>query len=138
MSHCSRPYKAEKPPGIDEMGPCSACGWLTPGALSLSSQGYHSKPAQEPSQCHTTLVAEQPVPQSKVYFRIRVLLSRAVIPAPIPCQHPRLLLAWDHPIPWMTAHFKGRQGFPQLLSCGCLHISTLHYPCSQQASDQKL
>lgn len=43
------------------------------------------------------MVAGQPEPQGEVYFWIWVPLSRATVPAPIACQHPRLLPAWDHP-----------------------------------------
>lgn len=75
------------------------CLWMTNprNSLTVSSQGYHSKPAREPSPCHTTMVAGQPAPQGEVYFWIWVSLSRAMIPAPVARQHPRLLPAWDHP-----------------------------------------
>lgn len=98
MTHYSSPYKAKKPRGKRWNGSLLWLWMTNPrNTLTVSSQGYNSKPVCEPSQCHTTMVAGQPASQGEVYFWVWVSFSRAVIPAPIACQHPRLLPAWNHP-----------------------------------------
>lgn len=123
----------------DEMGPYYVCGWLTPGTLWLChlkgiiQNQYGNPPSATPRWWLGSLHRkERFIFGSGSHFRGPWSLL------PLPVSIPGFFQPGTIPVPWMRAHFKDRQDFPQLLSCGCLHISALHYPCSQQESDQKL